>query len=72
MNEDFLHEVGNYFTKEEWEGWVKGEVNLFELFAKKTGMTKEEADRIRQGKLKPKRTTPYKEFLKNPLDITKK
>ena len=67
MNEDFLHEVGNYFTKEEWEAWVKGEVNIFDLFVEKTGMTKEDADRIRNGKPKPQGTTPYKEFLKNPL-----
>ena len=71
MNEDFLHEVGNYFTKEEWEAWVKGEVNIFDLFVEKTGMTKEDADRIRKGKPKPKGLTPYKEFLENPLTLPK-
>ena len=72
MNEDFLHEVGNYFTKEEWEAWVKGEVNIFDLFAERTGMTKEDAERIRKGKQEPKGTTLYKKFLKNPLTKPKK
>ena len=35
------------FSKEEWEAWVKGEFNLFDNYAEKMGMTKEDAQRIR-------------------------
>ena len=52
MNNDFNEIIGNYFTAEEWEAWTKGEFNLFDAFAERTGMTKEDADRLR-AKLNP-------------------
>ena len=50
MSNGFNEVIGNYFTKEEWDLWVKGEFNLFDNFAERTGMTKEDAERLRKGK----------------------
>lgn len=36
------------FTKEEWELWTKGEFNLFDNYAERVGMPKEDADRLRE------------------------
>ena len=47
MTNQFNEIIGNYFTKEEWDLWVKGEFNLFDNFVERTGMTKEDADRLR-------------------------
>ena len=47
------NEVGGYFTKEEWELWVKGEFNLFDNFVERAGMSKEDADRLRAKSQKP-------------------
>ena len=57
MSDDFNEIIGNYFTKEEWEAWTRGEFNLFDNFAKRTGMTQEDANRLKsqvKGKLPPK------------------
>lgn len=35
------------FSKEEWEAWVRGEFNLFDNYAERMGMTKEDAQRLR-------------------------
>jgi len=35
------------FSKEEWEAWVKGEFNLFDNYAKRMGMSEEDAQRLR-------------------------
>ena len=47
MSEEFLHEVGGYFTKEEWKLWGKGQFNLFDNFVERVGMTEDDADRLR-------------------------
>ena len=66
MNDAFPPEIGNYFTKEEWQAWVRGEINIFDLFIERTGMTKEDADRLRNGKptqkLKPPPITQNKSY----------
>ena len=64
MNDDFDKIIGNYFTKEEWRLWVKGEFNLFNAFVERTGMTKEDAERLRKGK-------PLKKPLTIPKDCRK-
>jgi hypothetical protein len=50
MSDAFNELIGNYFTKEEWDLWVKGEFDLFDAFVERTGMTKDDADRFRKGK----------------------
>ena len=60
MSDNFNEVIGNYFTKEEWRLWAKGEFNLFDAFVERTGMTKEDAERLRT--VKP---------LKKPLTIPK-
>jgi len=66
MSNGFNEVIGNYFTKEEWEAWTRGEFNLFDNFAKRTGMTQEDADRLKsqvKGKLPPKlksKALPFK------------
>ena len=63
------------FTKEEWSLWVKGEFNLFENYVERVGMSKEDADRIRNhfrtNKDEPQKMPLYQEFLKNPLTLPK-
>ena len=50
MNDSLFGEVFNdLFTKEEWDLWVKGEFNLFDNYAERIGMSKEDADRMRNG-----------------------
>ena len=72
MNDEFHETIGHYFTKEEWDLWAKGEFNLFDNFVKRVGMSKEDAQRLRDHLSPPKKnTTPYKEFLKNPLTFPK-
>jgi hypothetical protein len=75
-SDSFIAEIFNdLFTKEEWELWVKGEFNLFENYVERVGMSKEDADRIRNhfrtNKDEPQKITPYQEFLKNPLTLPK-
>ena len=54
------------FTKEEWDLWAKGEFNLFDNYVKRIGMSKEDADRLRNGKptqkLKPPPITQNKSY----------
>ena len=64
MTHQFNEIIGNYFTKEEWDLWVKGEFNLFDNFVERTGMTKEDADRLRKG-------APLKKPLTFPKDCRK-
>ena len=48
-SDSFIAEIFNdLFTKEEWDLWAKGEFNLFDNFVESAaGMSKEDADRIR-------------------------
>ena len=50
---------------------MKGEFNLFDNYVERVGMSKEDADRLRNifrpNKEELKKTTAYREFLKNPL-----
>ena len=61
----------NLFTKEEWDLWVKGEFNLFDNYVKRIGMSKEDADRLRNGKSTekpltfPKVSPTIKEYERN-------
>ena len=75
MNDSFNEVIGHYFTKEEWDLWVKGEFNLFDNYVERVGMSKEDADRIRNhfraNKDEPKKPSAYQEFLKNPLTLPK-
>ena len=76
MNDGIFQDVfGEIFTKEEWDLWVKGEFNLFDNYVERVGMSEEDADRLRNrfdsNKDKPKKATPYQEFLKNPLTLPK-
>ena len=48
-----LDEVIGLFSKEEWALWVKGEFNLFDNYAERTGMSKEDADMLKGIFLKP-------------------
>ena len=72
MNDYFNEVIGHYFTKEEWDLWVKGEFNLFDNYVERVGMSKEDAQRLRDKFSPPKKgTTPYQDFLKNPLTLPK-
>ena len=64
IDNEFNEIIGNYFTKEEWESWARGEFNLFDHFVERTGMTKEDAERLRNGK-------PLKKPLTFPKDYRK-
>lgn len=57
------------FTPDEWDLWVKGEFNLFDNYARRTGMSEEEIA-LYKSKGKNKKT-PYQEFLDNPVNIPK-
>jgi len=74
MNDSFNEVIGHYFTKEEWDLWVKGEFNLFDNYVERVNMSKEDADRLRNlfnlNKGTPKKETPYQKFLKNPLTLS--
>jgi len=75
-SDSFIAEIfDDLFTKEEWGLWVKGEFNLFDNYVERVGMSKEDADRIRNqfstNKDEPTEATPYQKFLKNPLTIPK-
>jgi len=72
MDEEAFQDIfSELFTKEEWALWVKGEFNLFDNYVERVGMSKEDADRLRNifrpNKEELKKTTAYREFLKNPL-----
>lgn len=55
MDEEAFQDIfSDLFTKEEWDLWVKGEFNLFDNYVERTGMTKEDANRLRKGKPKRK------------------
>ena len=73
MSDQFNEIIGHYFTKEEWDLWVKGEFNLFDNFVERVGMKEADADRLRNVLRTPsdelKKMTPYQEFLENPLDM---
>ena len=75
MSEGIFREIfGELFTKEEWDLWVKGEFNLFDNYTERVGMSKEDADRLRNGSRPNKgesKKTLYKEFLENPLTLPK-
>ena len=75
MSEDslFASIFGEMFTKEEWDLWVKGEFNLFDNYAKRTGMTNEEIKRWRKklGKKAEKPKSLYQEYIENPIDLSK-
>jgi|TARA_R110000851_G_scaffold142932_1_gene281747 hypothetical protein len=66
----FAQIFGELFTKEEWDLWAKGEFSLFDNYVERVGMTKEDADRLRNRE-ESKKLTPYQEFLKNPLTLPK-
>jgi len=72
-DEAFQDIFSELFTKEEWDLWVKGEFNLFDNYVERVGMSKDDADRIRNrfctNKEEPKKMTAYEEFLKNPLTL---
>ena len=54
MNDSLFGEVFNdLFTKEEWDLWAKGEFNLFDNYVERIGMSKEDADRLRDGFRQP-------------------
>ena len=73
MNDYFNEVIGHYFTKEEWALWVKGEFNLFDNYVERVGMTKEDAQRLRDALSPPKAgTTRYKDFVENPLTLPEK
>ena len=45
--DSWLQEAFALFTKEEWTAWTKGEVNLFDLYVERVGMSDEDAQRLR-------------------------
>ncbi len=57
MSDGFNEIIGNYFTKEEWKAWTKGEFNLFDNFVERTGMTKADAERLK-AKINPLQSSP--------------
>ena len=65
----FAQIFGELFTGEEWDLWVKGEFSLFDNYVERVGMSEEDADRLRN---KPKASTPYKDFIKNPVKLPQK
>ena len=71
MSDYFNEIIGNYFTKEEWDLWAKGEFNLFDNYVKRVGMSEADADRLRKRFRTTSKMTPYQEFVEKPLDISK-
>ncbi len=72
-DEAFQDIFSELFTKEEWDLWVKGEFNLFDNYVERVGMSKEDADRLRNRwkKTSKKPLTNYQEFIANPLTLPK-
>ena len=68
MSNGFNEIIGNYFTKEEWNLWVKGEFNLFDNFVERTGMTEADAQRLK-AKINPLQpsTLPQKTLTKEEI-----
>ena len=76
MNDGVFQDIfGEIFTSEEWDLWVKGEFNLFDNYVERIGMSKEDADRLRnrfnKTEEKPKKNSRYQSFINNPIDLTK-
>ncbi len=53
MTNHWIQEAFALFSKEEWESWVKGEINIFDLYVEKVGMSDEDAQRLRDKLSKP-------------------
>ena len=65
MDEEAFQDIfGELFTKEEWGLWVKSKFNLFDNYVERVGMSKEDADRLRNGK-------PVKKPLTLPKNLRK-
>ena len=66
----FCEVFDDIFSKSDWDNWVKGKVNLFDVYMEKTGVSKEEAQKI-QEKYESAKKDMYQDFIDNPVVISK-
>ena len=64
-------EVLDKFSQSDWNNWVKGKVNLFDVYMKKIGVSEEEVQIIRK-RHEPVKKEKYQDFIDNPVTISKK
>tara|TARA_R110000796_G_scaffold26917_2_gene74319 strand:+ start:809 stop:1072 length:264 start_codon:yes stop_codon:yes gene_type:complete len=67
----FAEVFNDLFSESEWDDWAKCKVNLFDLYMEKTGVSKEEAQKIRE-RQEPVKKNVYKDFVDNPVIIPEK
>jgi|TARA_R110000824_G_scaffold107813_5_gene254373 hypothetical protein len=75
MNDGIFTQIfGELFTKEEWDLWVKGEFSLFDNYVKRSGMSNEDANRLKNksNKTKLNANNSYEDFIKNPIKLPNK
>ena len=66
----FCEVFDDLFSKSEWDDWAKCKVNLFDLYMEKIGVSKENAQIIRE-KREPTKKNVYQDFIDNPVVISK-
>tara|TARA_R110002012_G_C11463850_1_gene593149 strand:- start:39 stop:278 length:240 start_codon:yes stop_codon:yes gene_type:complete len=66
----FCEVFDDMFSKSDWDDWAKGEVNLFDLYMAKKGVSKKDAQKIREKYESPKKDM-YKDFIENPVVASK-
>lgn len=66
----FAEIFNDLFSKSEWDDWAKCKVNLFDLYMEKIGVSKENAQIIRE-KHEPTKKNMYQDFIDNPVVISK-
>ena len=66
----FAEVFNDLFSKSEWDDLAKCKVNLFDLYMEKIGVSKENAQIIRE-KREPTKKNVYQDFIDNPVVISK-
>ena len=66
----FCEVFDGIFSESDWDNWVEGKINLFDVYMEKTGASKEEVQRI-QEKYKSTKKDAYQDFIDNPVVISK-
>lgn len=66
----FSEVIDSVFSESDWDNWAKGKVNLFDIYMKKTGVSKKEAKIIRE-KYESAKKDMYQDFIDNPIVTSK-
>ena len=66
----FCEVFDGIFSESDWDNWVEGKINLFDVYMEKTGVSKEEAQKI-QEKYKSTKKDMYQDFIDNPINLSK-